>query len=212
MTMKVINITLLCDGTSDFCIQNLIQSVCDAHFSEYPMRITIARELVPAKGKLHTRIEAAFRKHDPNIVVCHRDAEKVSFHLRKSEIENAVELSGIPVPVVPAIPVRMLESWLLVSANAIRCAASNRSGKVALPLPRPKEIEDIPDPKAELFSLLKIATELPPQRLRRFNEQGARSRVASFLDDLSELRKIPSFSDFEAALCSALKSQIADQL
>ncbi|WP_211250466.1 hypothetical protein [Simplicispira psychrophila] len=205
--MAVISIAIVCDGTSDICIQDLIQAVADTAFPNQAFRITPAREVIPAHGSLHIRLERAYKDYEPDIIVCHRDAESTSVKDRTEEIKFAQEAAGINIPVIPAVPVRMIESWLLTDPGAIRCAADNRNGSVELNLPRHKSIEQLVDPKEILFFALKTASNLPTQRLKRFNEHRARSRIASFMDDFSGLRKLPSFQQFETLLTAAIFKQ-----
>lgn len=207
MNLAVISIAIVCDGTSDICIQDLIQAVADTAFPNQAFRITPAREVIPAHGSLQFRLERAYRDYEPDILVCHRDAEGASVKDRTDEIKLARESAGIQIPVIPAIPVRMIESWLLTDPGAIRCAADNRNGDVELILPKYKAIEQLADPKEVLFLALRTASNLPAQRLKRFNEHRARSRVASFMDDFSGLRTLPSFQQFEMLLKIAIRKQ-----
>ena len=207
--MAAINIAIVCDGTSDLCIQDLIQEITDSSFPDQAFRITAAREVIPAHGTLGERIKRAYSDYEPNIIVCHRDAETMNLDDRLLEIRSAFDPKEIPIPIVPAVPVRMIESWLLTNAHAIRCAADNRNGTVALNLPNRKAIEKLIDPKQTLFLALRTASNLPTQRLRKFNEHRARSRVASFIDNFEELRKLNSFSNFEAHLINAISLQCA---
>jgi len=59
------------------------------------------------------------------------------------------------VEVVPAVPVRMTEAWLLFDEAAIRRAAGCPNGSMPLELPSLKTSEDIPDPKTILHEALR---------------------------------------------------------
>ena len=48
----------------------------------------------------------------------------------------------------------MTESWLLFNEPALRRAADNPLGRTMLELPRARDVEAIPDPKALLHRLL----------------------------------------------------------
>ncbi|BDT66553.1 hypothetical protein os1_07160 [Comamonadaceae bacterium OS-1] len=204
--MSVISISIVCDGTSDLCLHDLIQWITDTSFPEQSFRISAAREVIPAHGTLDRRLKKAYQSYEPQIIVCHRDAENISLDERLSEIFSAHERSDIPIPVVPAVPVRMIESWLLTDESAIRCAADNKNGKANLNLPRPKNIEQLNNPKDLLFTALKTASNLPPQRLKNFNEHRARSRVASFIENFDALKLMPSFQKFENSLIETIIS------
>jgi len=118
---------------------------------------------------------------------------------------TAVNTSNIPIFVVPVVPIRMIESWLLVDEQAIRSAANNRNGRIPLTLPANNRIEQLPDPKAVLFDLLKTACDLPSQRLRRFNEHYARSRISNFMQTFESLRFQQGFQAFEASFINAIQ-------
>ena len=204
MRVPVTNIAIVCDGTSDLCIHHLIQWIVDTSFPEQAFRINAAREVIPAHAPLHLRLRKAYENYEPDVIVCHRDAEKISLQERTREIKTAAVDSGIPIPIVPAIPVRMIESWLLTEEAAIRSAANNRNGLIKLNLPSQHHIESLPNPKDVLFQALRAASDLPPQRLKKFNEHSARSRITGFIDDFSNLRKLNSFLQFESSLKEAV--------
>lgn len=206
--MTVISIAIVCDGTSDLCLQNIIEWITDTTFPDQAFRIFPAREVIPAHGSLEKRLEKAHISYEPNIIVCHRDAENFTLADRTSEISNAHSIANIPIAVVPAIPIRMIESWLLTDENAIRCAADNRNGKTELNLPHHNKIESLKNPKESLFLALKIASNLSPQRIRSFNENRARSRIASFMEDFKSLRLLTSFNTFEFLLVEAINNRL----
>ena len=95
------------------------------------------------------------------------------------------------------MPVRMQEAWLLFDEAAIRYAAGNRSGRQALDLPPIKRLEDLPDPKAELYALLKQASGRSGRRLRRFPLHSRARRVTEFIDDFGPLRALSAFVALE---------------
>lgn len=204
LKLALTSIAIVCDGTSDLCIQHLVQWIVDTNFPQQAFRINPARELIPARGPLHLRLKKAFDNYGPDVIVCHRDAERASLQERTDEVKAASQASGVPIPVVPAVPVRMIESWLLTEEAAIRAAANNRNGNVDLNLPSKQFIENLPNPKDVLFQALKTASNLPPQRLKKFNEHSARSRITGFIDDFSGVRALRSFSQFEAHLKEAI--------
>lgn len=198
-------ITLLCDGTSDLCIIDILNWVIDENLSDERFQINAARELIPAHGRLRDRLKKVEQNHEPDIIICHRDSEDNQPEHRLQEIEAETKAANLTTPVIRAVPVRMIESWLLFDSNAIRCAASNRNGNQRLTLPRFNSIETLPDPKSVLFDSLRIASGLPPQRLSRFNVHAARHRIPAFVSDFSPLRALPSFSRFEEELIQTVR-------
>ena len=198
--MTVISMAIICDGTSDLCLQNIVEWIADTAFPTQAFRIFAAREVVPARGTLQERLRKAQRAYEPSMIICHRDAEAMTLQDRINEVNAAQVASNLPILVVPAVPVRMIESWLLIDQAAIRCAADNKNGTSDLSLPSPNKIEQLGDPKEILFTALRKASNLPPQRLKKFNENRARSRVASFIENFGSLRALQSFQLFEQGL------------
>lgn len=199
--MKSLSICLLCDGSSDFCIADIIQWLMDENFPDLGFRTILAKDQVPAKGSLTERLHKVANDYKPDLIVCHRDAERESLASRIDQVNAAAD--GIFCPVVAAVPVRMLESWLLADERAIRCAADNSNGKSDLALPKPGQIESLADPKCELFNALRIASGLGTNRMRRFNENRARSQITNFVQDFSPLRIQSGFAKFETSFISA---------
>lgn len=202
--MTLINMVLVCDGTSDAGLVNIAQWVTDTEFPNLTFRMIAAREVIPAHGALSDRLQRAFEAYAPDIIICHRDAEAMSLEDRSAQIDAARLTANLAVPVVAAVPVRMIENWLLMDEKAIRCAADNRNGTIQLNLPRHSVIESLTDAKDTLFVALRTASNLPTQRLRGFNHHRARSRVTEFIDDFSPLRNLPSFRAFETQLIAAV--------
>lgn len=102
------------------------------------------------------------------------------------------------------IPVRMQEAWLLVDETAIRRAAGNPNGTAPLELPGSSRLEDLPDPKTVLHDTLRSASGLRGVRRRRLNVRASVHRVADFIDDLSELRRLRAFTRLEEDLQQAV--------
>ena len=200
---------IVCDGTSDLCLQNMVEWITDNTFPEQAFRIFHAREVIPAHGSLHDRLEKTYAAYEPDIIICHRDAESMLLVDRVAEISAAHQTAKLPISVIAAVPVRMIESWLLIDEGAIRCAADNRNGTSDLNLPSHKKIEALKNPKEVLFSSLKAACGLPPQRLKKFNENRARSRIASFVETFEPLRSLESFQLFELQLVDAVTQSMA---
>lgn len=197
MILTVISMSLVCDGTSDTCLQEIVQWIMDTSFPEQSFRILPAKEVIPAHEPLPVRLRRAYQLYSPNLIICHRDAEGIPLQQRIAEIDQAASAANLPVPTVPTVPVRMLESWLLIDEQAIRSAANNRNGTMNIGLPSSHLLENLQNPKQVLFSALRTACGLSPHRLRRFNEHQARSRVTSFVGSFDKLRLQSGFQLFE---------------
>jgi hypothetical protein len=107
------------------------------------------------------------------------------------------------IVVVPVVPVRMLEAWLLSDESALRTAAGNPNGRRPLELPRIQEIESLPDPKGILHDLLRQASELGSRRRR--NVEVSAIRVAERTEDFSRLRGLQAFRALEAEVLAVLQ-------
>jgi len=140
---------------------------------------------------------------------CYRDCETQGVATRQNEIRIALDevfgLSGEPIPAVCVVPRRMTEAWLLISERAIRLAAGNPNGRTPLPMPVLNRLEDLPDPKEALFTLLRTASELHGRRLRSLRVRGLIYRLVEVIDDFSPLRNLPAFVAFEEQLNNALQ-------
>lgn len=195
---------LVCDGSSDTCLTDIVQWLMDTNFPDAAFRVTPATEVIPARVPLIQRLERAYELYQPDLILCHRDAEAAGFDFRRNEIVTSAASQPVPVEVIPMVPVRMLESWLLTDELAIRRAANNKNGTVPIKLPDPARIEKLADPKTTLFDALTTASDLPPRRRRGFNVQHARSRVSSFIESFAPLRHQHGFIEFENAFNRAI--------
>lgn len=130
------------------------------------------------------------------LVFAHRDAESESLDERLREFEP-IEREDV----VPLVPVRMTEAWLLIDAQAIATAAD--APAAAVELPRLKDLERLPDPKQTLESLLLDANGNPTGRKRKkfIGSLSARRRnVAELIQSFDPLRSLASFNAFYTAL------------
>ncbi|MGO8765191.1 MAG: hypothetical protein ACLQSR_08675 [Limisphaerales bacterium] len=154
-------------------------------------------------SSLEGRICKAMELFPCDILFIHRDAERETLETRNAEIRAAVASasgSGCALPAVAIVPIRMTEAWLLFDESAIRKAAGNPHGQVALNLPQLNKLESRPNPKKDLQTALQIASELKGRRLKKFNTTQAFRRIVDFLDDFSPLRQLPAYSAFERAV------------
>jgi len=162
------------------------------------------------KWELADRIRWSLDLYPCEFLFVHRDAEREPREKRVDEINQALEKVDTSQPVPPAVcvvPVHMQEAWLLFDEAAIRHAAGNRSGRQALNLPPIKRLEDLPDPKAELYERLKQASGLSGRRLKRFPVHKRARRVAELVDDFSPLRALSAFNALESDVAETIERQ-----
>lgn len=124
------------------------------------------RQLRSKPKKLAERIRFALELYPADLLFVHRDAESIDPSPRYAEIEQAAAEANADVPVVPVVPIRMTEAWLLFDERAVRWAAGNPNGRQALGLSI-KNVEANPDPKSLLREAIKTASGKTGRRLRK---------------------------------------------
>ena len=130
------------------------------------------------------------------LVFAHRDAETASLDQRIAEFD-AVGRDEV----VPIIPVRMSEAWLLIDAPAIASAAGQPNAQISLP--RLAELESVADPKRLLGDLLFEAAGSPTgRRGKQFHRDQVSRRVsvARHINDFSPLEDLSAFRRFQQEL------------
>jgi hypothetical protein len=104
----------------------------------------------------------------------------------------------------------MQEAWLLIDEQAIRIAAGNPLGRMALDIPPPNRIENLPNPKEVLFAALRTASGKTGRRLSKLPLSALRHRVAELIADIAILRELPAFIALEHELIATLRDLRAD--
>lgn len=130
------------------------------------------------------------------LVFVHRDAETASLGNRLSEFTGVSRND-----VVPVIPVRMSEAWLLFDGPAIARAAGASAANVSVP--SPSQIEAVSNPKQLLSDLLRQAAGSPTGRRKDQLDRDLTNRrvgVAREIHDFSPLETLPAFRQFQEAL------------
>lgn len=204
--MSTRQFTLLSDGTSDRVLVPILQWMLMQHHPrcDWIGQCAELQGLRNPPKSLSDRIKAAHEFFPSDLLFVHRDAERESPKSRREEIESAVATDSAisDLAWTPVIPVRMTEAWLLISEEAIRSAAGNPNGRIALSLPAISSLERVPDPKATLESLLVTACELSGRRKKKFRFPVHRARVPNFVHDWTPLLVLPSakavFDEIEA--------------
>jgi hypothetical protein len=204
--MSELRFTLLADGSSDAALvpilswllknQGVMRTVLP-YFAGFPQHKIRPRGLTE-------RIQQALIAFPCELLFIHRDAENQDRSARRGEIEGALrELSDRQIALPPSIcviPIRMTEAWLLFNEDSIRRAAGNPNGNVRLNIPRIRDLEGRPDPKADLYALLKTASELKGRKLRDFHVNESTRRLADLIDDFTPLRHLTAFQELESGL------------
>jgi hypothetical protein len=202
--MRELRFSLVGDGPSDRRLMPIVSWLLQQHSSRIIASTWADLSVLPVRPRsLEERIRQAADLYPADLLIVHRDAEGETHQKRVNEIRRACPAS-LQSHVVPVVPVRMQEAWLLISETAIRSAAGNPRGRVRLSLPSRSSLEALPDPKETLYQALRSASELSGRHLNRFNVAAAAYRVSELIQDYSELRALKAFEAFEADILTAL--------
>lgn len=201
--MNEINFTLLSEGSSDQALIPILKWLLEKYFTEFPINSQYADfRSLPQKAKmLEDKILKAFQIYPCNLLFIHRDSDTETLSKREEEIKEAVRnLKSKNLPFfVPVIPVKQLETWLLIDEKAIRYAVGKPNSTIPLNLPKLKNLERKSNPKQFLSEVIKIASELSgTQFKRRFrNTDSCRWRIAEEIEDFSPLQQLSAFQELE---------------
>lgn len=154
--------------------------------------------LEPAFSKRTSSVADFLDAYQPEAMLTflHRDAESKSLYERLGEFPR-----DAPDEIVPVVPVRMSEAWILFDGSAIARAADRPSYRVTVP--EIAELERLADPKSRLEELLLEAAGSPTGRqLKKFNRSivDRRVSVASLIPDFSPLTALSAFAQFQRTL------------
>ena len=201
VSMSYINFVLICEGSSDSALvehikDTLIELGVDEVGGECPDLSLLPK---PPGRRVEDKVaalESLGAKFD--ILFVHRDADNAGAPSREEEIFEAAESCDRDYVVVPVIPVKMLEAWLITDENAIREVAGNPRGSFDLGLPSPNRVESVADAKALLFLALEKASGLTGRKLSKFKRRMGemRYRLAISLSESPNLDKVLSYQAF----------------
>lgn len=137
------------EGSSDAPLAELIESL----FLERGIEVRLSQPDFSLLGKVdkdvRSRVAAGLRLVGApvDLIVVHRDADNAGRSARLREITSAIDSLHLDSLLIPVIPVRMTEAWLLLDEATIRLVAGNPMGRMNLALPKRHEVEALADPK-----------------------------------------------------------------
>lgn len=196
--MTILRLALIADGPSD---RALLPILTWSLRSLAPDVLFFEPQFEVRDGELTSELERVSNALRPDMLFVHRDAEREPLDVRRNEIPMT------HAGTVRVVPVHMTEAWLLLDEMAIRKAAGNPNGRSPIELPRIRIVENLPDPKAMLRSLLLEAKAASSARKKqRFLQRIQRCvhLVSEYTADFSPLRQLPAFRAFEEDLRQAL--------
>jgi hypothetical protein len=205
--MSNLRYTLLAEGPSDEALLPILDWLfreCAPDLTAEGMRADLSRMPTPAR-RLPERMNQAVEVFPCHLLFVHRDADNVGMPNRLAEIRDAADeartRANVPA-VIGVVPIRKLDAWLLIDAQAIRWAAGNPNGQQPIRLPLVHELEGIADPKPVLRQLIRDSSGLSGRRLvgMRVDPVLVANRIADFspllrLNAIQQLKR-----DLEAAL------------
>jgi hypothetical protein len=197
-----ISFMLTGEGTSDLRLQSHIENVLIGEgFTEVDGESPDLGAFVPNVGHTVKEKLRALVKHYPNVDVIfyHRDADGVGLPARQQEIAQGSEGVMANNRVIPLIPARMLETWLLADPAAIAVVAGMAGATARLAcLPSFRRLEGVADAKSLLRDALCEASQTQGGQLakfkKRFNEM--RARLTTDLDPDGPVNRLPSYQEF----------------
>ena len=203
--MKV-RFVLVCEGSSDAGLVPHLQGLCvkcgaSEAIGSWP---DMSRLRKPPKGLRDRLATAIGLEPSVNLVFAHRDADSADESIRIAEIKTSAH--GLWVQTVPVIPIHETEAWLLLNEAAIRAVVENPSATMELALPRPQDVERVPDPKRKLKEALSRASGLRGRRLQELKKEFPRhrARLLERLDCDILLSLVPAWQRLEHRTRDAL--------
>jgi hypothetical protein len=212
MSSQLVDGLFVAEGSSDMPIADIVERLFFTHGLDLRLRKPDFGRLGKVPKDLKSRLTAGeiLTAGAFDLIVVHRDADNAGTQARRDEITKAVQTLSTLRQVVPVVPVRMTEAWLLLDEREIRFVAGNPRGKMALNLPKRHEVESHADPKKLLQDVLLHAADVEGRRRERertrFSEH--RRSLLERLDCHGAVTALPSWQrmvkDVELA-CAQLK-------
>ncbi|XVV11663.1 DUF4276 family protein [Actinoplanes sp. CA-131856] len=201
--MRYLKPALIAEGVSDdrflpFLLYRSLEDLCLTEFED-PVDVDQVSSLrrhqrppnIPEILDLLTENADTF-----HLVFVHRDQGANENRVSQEWVAPLTRAWGARTErLIPVIPVRETEAWLLADGDALRASLGVRWSDAEMGVPgRPKDVEAIVDPK------------VPIRRL----EQRRNRSIEDFFEEIAEavsldvLREVPSFAAFERQTINAL--------
>lgn len=198
------------EGTSDLMLAEHIESLFIENGASEASAVKMDLSILPTPpgNSIKEKVDKAIEL-EPNIdyIVIHRDEDGVGVSTRESEIIEQTAHLPEKYKVIPFVPVKEMEAWLILDEFAIKRAAENPTCRIDLELPPPKSVEKITNPKKFLRDKLIQASELSGGRLAKFKEKFPQKRayLAQTLQTNSTVTQTKSHSRLCQHIADALR-------
>jgi hypothetical protein len=203
----------LADGPSDLPLSRHLEAIAAAAGVDLAITSVDPDRLSGIPRTVEARLRFLLKNGvDARIAFVHRDAESQDPAARRTEILNGATAAGLTSPVVPVVPIRMTEAWLLLDENAIRRVAGNPRGTTPLGLPTASTVERVADAKATLRAALLAASELSGRRKKQFVRDFGRHRALLIerLDPLGPVSTLSAWQQIVADMRMAVSNLLDD--
>lgn len=206
---------LYCEGPSDRdSLPILIQRTAQYLLDQYADTIieVLPVEVVEVAKQEHGKdiLEAALKAFGRHILVVHKDADERTFEETRLKCFNPGEshiqksAKQICKHVIPVIPVREMEAWMLADREKLRDVLEIKERLQNLGLPkRAVLVESIPDPKATLNKVIAIAEFERGRKFKGNDLHAIREALAQEIR-LERLNQVPAYQYFVDDLKKAL--------
>jgi hypothetical protein len=199
----------IAEGSSDQPLAEIVESLFFergflVHLSAPDFSLFQDKVRRDVQSKIRAGMELSGQVVD--LIVVHRDSDNLDPTVRRAEIFRASEELGLKSTIVPVVPVKMTEAWLLLDEVAIRHVAGNPRGQNDLGLPKPSEVERKADPKKVLQDCLLKAAGVSGRRrdgvAKRFTQH--RKQLLERLDQSGPVSTLESWKDLVSHIDSAI--------
>jgi hypothetical protein len=215
--MDVLVLALYAEGPSDaHFLPPIIQRTSEAILARFALTMVgMSDPLIITKkhGNLDWCIlQASQEAKHCHVLLVHNDADRLEYdEARRQRFEpglHLVQQSGDEVchHLVPVIPVRMIEAWMLADGNALRNVLGTNLDHQMLDLPRRAAlVETIADPKYRLNDIIRKINAVAGSRRRQPINLNAKLEPLARQIDLNKLFEVPSYRTFVNDLAQTLE-------
>jgi hypothetical protein len=210
-------LALYAEGPSDtHFLPPIIQRTSAALLARFALNMVgISDPLIIAKkhGDLDRCIlQASQEACHCHALLVHNDADRLEYNeAKRQRFEPGLQLvrtcgGEVCQHLVPVIPVRMIEAWMLADSNALKNVLGTNLDQQTLGLPRRAAlVETIADPKYRLNEIIRKINAAAGSRRRQPINLNAKLEPLARQVDLNRLFEVPSYRAFVNDLTKTLE-------
>jgi hypothetical protein len=211
--VSTLSLALYCEGNTDKhflpkVIERTAEKIILSHATNYDiLPVTVTDVAKQERGQ--DILQAAMQAYGYHILIVHKDADHRTYEETKTQcIEPGCTLiqrshQEVCKKLVPIIPVREVEAWMIADGEALRNLLEIRESLRNLRLPRRAIlVESDPDPKVTLTRI--IAKAESERHHRRIERKGFYESLAQEVR-LERLDQVPAYKKFSDDLSETLR-------